>query len=82
MDLFQISHHHIGKDSIDHLPTRSLENVGALAYNTLGQSIVYSDLSRKMILSMHLETHREKVLFENTELVEGLSIDPYTENIY
>ena len=82
MDLFQVTHHQIGKDSIVHLPTRSLENVGALAYNALGHSIVYSDLSRKVILSMHLETHRETVLFENTELVEGLDIDPYTENIY
>ena len=82
MDLFQVTHHQIGKDSIVHLPTRSLENVGALAFNPLGHSIIYSDLSRKMILSMHLETQRETVLFENTELVEGLDVDPYTENIY
>lgn len=81
-DLYQVTHHQIGRDSVMHLPTRVLDNIGALAFNPLGHSIIYSDLTRRTIYSMHLETFRETVLFENAEMVEGLDVDPYTENIY
>ena len=79
---FKVTHRQISKDSIVHLPTRSLDNVGAWAFNPPGHSIIYSDLNRKLILSMHLETHRETILFNNAELVEGLAVDPSTQNIY
>ena len=81
-DIYRLTHHQIGKDSIIRLPTRNVENIGALAFNPLGHSIVYSDMSQRAIYSMHLETFRQTVLFENTDAVEGLDVDPYTENIY
>ena len=31
---------------------------------------------------MHLKTRRQVVLFENVGIVEGLAVDPHTENIY
>ena len=81
-DLYQLTHHQIGRDSIIHLPTRMMENIGALAFNPLGHSIVYSDLGSKVIYSMHLETFKETILFENADTVEGLDVDPYTKNVY
>lgn len=81
-NIYRLTHHQIGKDSISHLPTRGVENIGALAFNPLGHSIVYSDVGHKTIYSMHLDTYRQTVLFENADMVEGLDVDPYTENIY
>ncbi|KAK4005331.1 hypothetical protein OUZ56_007048 [Daphnia magna] len=81
-DIFRLTHHQIGKDSITRLPTRNVENIGALAFNPLGHSIIYSDMSQRTIYSMHLETYRQEVLFENADMVEGLDVDPFTENIY
>jgi hypothetical protein len=54
-DIYRLTHHQIGKDSILRLPTRNVENIGALAYNPLGHSIVYSDMIQRTIYSMHLE---------------------------
>jgi len=80
--LFQVTHHQIGRDSIVHLPTRDLDNIGALCYNALGHSLIYADISRRRIYSMHLETFRETILFEDADSVEGIDVDPYTENVY
>jgi hypothetical protein len=81
-DIYRLTHHQIGKDSILRLPTRDVENIGALAFNPLGHSIVYSDMIQRTIYSMHLDTYRQTVLFENVDMVEGLDVDPFTENIY
>jgi hypothetical protein len=81
-NIYRLTHHQIGKDSIFRLPTRNVESIGALAYNPLGHSIVYSDIIQRKIYSMHLDTYRQKVLFENADMVEGLDVDPFTENIY
>jgi hypothetical protein len=81
-ELYQIVHHQIGKESIIRLPTRETENIGALVFNPSGHSVIYSDLDRKVIFSMHLETQREKILFSDVSTVEGLDVDPYTENVY
>ncbi len=65
-----------------HLPIRNLENIGALAFNPSAHSIIYSDTVDRVIYSMNLESYNETILFENVGAVEGLSVDPYTENIY
>nr|QJE49263.1 vitellogenin receptor [Diaphanosoma celebensis] len=82
-EMLQVTHQQIGRDRVVHLPVRSnLENIGAVVYNPLGHSIVYTDLSRRAIYSMHMETYHETLLFENVGVVEGLDIDPYTGNLY
>jgi hypothetical protein len=81
-DIYRLTYQQIGKNSIVRLPTRNVENIGALAFNRLGHSIVYSDTNQRAIYSMHLDTYRQTVLFENAEMVEGLDVDPFTENIY
>jgi hypothetical protein len=81
-DIYRMTHHQIGKDSVFRLPTRNVEYIGALAYSPLGHSIVYSDMIQRTIYSIHLDTYRQTVLFENVDMVEGLDVDPFTENIY
>lgn len=81
-ELYQLTHHKIGKDSVNRLPTRFLDNIGALAFNPLDHTIIYSDLGKSVIYSMHLNTRREKILFENAEGVEGIAVDPFTNNVY
>lgn len=81
-EMFQVTHQQIGKDSVVHLPTRGLDNMGAVAYNPLGHDLIYSDLSRRTISSMHLDTFRERVLFQDADAVEGLAVDVYTETVY
>jgi hypothetical protein len=44
-------------------------NIGALAYNLLGLSIVYIDMIQRTIYSMHLDTYQQTVLFENVDMV-------------
>ena len=81
-DFYHLHHHQIGRNSMDHLPIRNLENIGALAFNPSTHSIIYSDTVGRVIYSMNLETYNETMLFENVGAVEGLGVDPYTENIY
>lgn len=80
--LYQLTHHQIGKDSMERLPLRNVENIGAAAFNSLGHAIIFSDLGSNVIYSMHLETYRQTTLFTGVDAVEGLDIDPYTENVY
>ena len=62
-DIYRMTH------SILRLPTRNMGNIGALAYNLLGPSIVYSDMIQRTIYSMHLDTYQQTVLFENVDMV-------------
>jgi hypothetical protein len=68
--------------SIFRLPTRNMGNIGALAYNLLGLSIVYIDMIQRTIYSMHLDTYQQMILFENVDMIEGLDVESFTENIY
>ena len=81
-DLYRLTYHQIGKDSIVRLPTRNLGNIGALAFDPMSNCIVYSDLKHKAIYSMSLDAFHQNMLFSNVGTVEGLDVDPYTENIY
>ncbi len=81
-EIYRLTYLQIGRDSIIRLPTRNLGNIGALAFNPMANSIVYSDIKHKTIYSMSLEAYHQTVLFENVATVEGLDVDPYTENIY
>ena len=80
--LHQLIHHQIGKDSMQQLPLRGVENIGGVAYNPLGHAVVFSDLGTSAIYSLHLETYRQTTLFADVDAVEGLAVDPYTENVY
>lgn len=80
--LYQLTHHQIGKDSVERLPLRGVENIGAVTFNRMGHTVIFSDLSANVIYSMHLETYRQTKLFDGADAVEGLDIDPYTENVY
>ena len=81
-DLYQMTHHQIGKESVESLSLRNVENIGALVSNPLGHSAIYSDINAKVIYSLHLTTFRQTVLFDQVGSVEGLDVDPFTENLF
>ena len=82
-ELYQMTRQQIGRDTIVRLPSRAdLKNIGAVAYNPMSHSVVYSDIEQGVIYSMHLGTQVEKVLFSAVGRVEGISVDPYIDNIY
>ncbi|GAB6024603.1 hypothetical protein CHUAL_009749 [Chamberlinius hualienensis] len=57
--------------------------IGAIAYNPINNSIIYSDMSSKQLISFNLETFQHTVLASShMEAVLSISIDWLNGNVY
>lgn len=80
---YQLEHKKLGKQVLNEIPVKDIGKIGAITYNPITGSLIMSDVVKKDIISVQMDTLQLlPVLSGGMGRVEGLAFDYFGNNLY